>query len=210
MAYGADAVGVSFRASFVPVMGANYGVSAVFFVTGQDAGSVAFYANYGASIGLESGIGVSLFASDYVGDNASKEHNAQGYSGAVYGYSGGIGPLGASYSWSLDPDHSGDASGLFFGELAMDDADLTYKTYEIGAGLSQLKFGGSWSMTQMNLLGKLDIFESVSSVSEARIERLSNEEWETVVKSFAPNPKVTVGSAGVSHGSKPDEKKEKP
>ncbi len=188
-----DAIGVSLADQFTVGGGIQVSISAVYFMRGQDAGTIGFYGSYGGSVGLQLGVGGALSASWYVGDDPKGEFSAAGYAGRSFFASVGYGPFGTSHSWGLDDEHKNDMAGQLFGPLSLDNSALTFRTWDVGlAGppVPGLKAGASWGFNETSLIGTVG---GDSGGTLPGLKRLSAEEWDAVVKTFAPNPHVEVG-----------------
>ena len=97
----ADAVGINFEWSITVGGGAHGGTGFVYFMNGEDEGSLFNYDYKGANVGLGEGFGISTYASEFNSEGAPDSFNSvEGFGGSYNGYEASYGFGGVSYSWS--------------------------------------------------------------------------------------------------------------
>lgn len=129
-----DAVGFNIEGSASVGGGMHGGTGFVYFLTGDDKGSLFNYDFLGANVGVGAGAGISAFISDFNSEEAPDSfHSVNGFGGGYNGYSASYGVGGTSYSWS-NVNNSTDE--LYPGMRSA----WTWKTKSLGAGSGAGKF----------------------------------------------------------------------
>ncbi|NGX85112.1 RHS repeat-associated core domain-containing protein [Aequorivita sp. KMM 9714] len=154
----ADAVGINFEWSVTLGGGAHGGTGFVYFMNGEDEGSLFNYDYKGGNVGLGEGVGVSVFASVFNDDLPNSLKNVSTFEGNYNGYEASYGFGGYSYSWS---NRKNTSDQIYPGVGGTDDNPWTWKNRSLGraAGAYQGSpkfqaryFGGeSYDFTRINL-----------------------------------------------------------
>ena len=113
------------------------GVSIVYFLNGEDAGTVNLYTQLGGNVGLGGGVSGEFFISTFNENADGSFFNATEFGGAYNSYSGSFMGFGGSYSWSNEQNKH----------------DEVYPGHRHTTTWTSRSAGGSWSPKRLGKAG---------------------------------------------------------
>lgn len=153
-----DAIGINIGGNFVVGAGGSLTYSFVYFLDGENKGETAWFYTVQGRIGVEGGLGASVFVANYMGAEGDAKMRAdQDFPGPVNSYNIGVGAVSGAYSWSNNTKQGLEFwPGFAEWAYGAENYEQTWGTVEIGLALPilpKVDVGASWGTGRTFKLG---------------------------------------------------------
>ncbi|QTY26802.1 hypothetical protein [Flavobacterium sp. CS20] len=137
-----DAVGIDLGYTGVLGGGMHFGEGIIHFLDGDSEGETYLFGYRGGGVGLDAGVGMSGFISNFDDNSKERFFNAENWEGNYAGYSIGGGKENINYSWGNEDNIKGQ---LWTGQqyTLRKSSPPTWHTWTVGGAFSGEARGGA-------------------------------------------------------------------